>query len=47
MTHSVEKEICDTTQKTLLLGAALSGLLVASGRAHSHDSMTGGEMAKG
>ncbi len=35
------------TQKSLLLGAALSGLLIASGCAHSHDSMSHGEMAKG
>jgi len=35
------------TQKSLLLGAALSGLLIASGCAHSHDSASMGEMAKG
>ncbi len=33
--------------KTLLMGAALSGLLVASGCAHSHDSMSGAQVAKG
>jgi len=35
------------SQKSLLLGAALSGLLLASGCAHSHNSMSAGEMAKG
>ena len=39
------------TQKSLFLGAALSGLLIASGCAHSHDSMSKegmkGEMAAG
>lgn len=37
------------SSKTLLMGAALSGLLIASGCAHSHDSMSGGgaQMAKG
>jgi hypothetical protein len=35
------------TQKSLLLGAALSGLLIASGCAQSHHSMSNGEMAKG
>ena len=35
------------SQKSILLGAALSGLLIASGCAHSMDSMSGGEMAKG
>ncbi len=33
--------------KSLLLGAALSGLLLASGCAHSMDSLAAGEMAKG
>jgi hypothetical protein len=35
------------SQKSLLLGAALSGLLVVTGCAHSTDSMSTGEMAKG
>ena len=35
------------SQKSLLLGAALSGLLIASGCAHSGNSMPAGEMAKG
>ncbi len=35
------------TSKALFMGAALSGLLIASGCAHSHDSMSGAQMAKG
>jgi len=34
------------SQKSLLLGAALSGLIIASGCAHSGDSMPGAELAK-
>ncbi|NKB82043.1 MAG: hypothetical protein GKS05_09185 [Nitrospirales bacterium] len=36
-----------TSQKSALLGAALSGLLIAAGCAHSHDAPSGAEMAKG
>lgn len=35
------------SHQSMLLGAALTGLLLASGCAHSHDSMSGAEMAKG
>ncbi|WP_447968546.1 BufA2 family periplasmic bufferin-type metallophore [Nitrospira sp. M1] len=39
------------SSKSLLMGAALTGMLIASGCAHSHDSMhdsmSGGQMAKG
>ncbi len=35
------------SNKSLLVSAALTGLLFATGCAHSHDSMSHGEMAKG
>ena len=40
-------EAVNMSQKSLLLGAALSGLLIATGCAHSTDSMSAGEMGKG